>query len=84
MSKHEHTPLNEAMRQAFTAGRFTVDAKGRLLRGPDEDAETGTDASAASRLPLGKSDAGASGDLPTDPVAAINAVIRRAMRGGGS
>jgi hypothetical protein len=82
MSKpNESDSINQAMRHAFTAGRFTLDAKGRVIRGPDEDAETGQDAPAPT--PLGKSDAGARGHVPTDPGDAINAAIRRAMVGRG-
>jgi hypothetical protein len=80
----EHDRVNQGLRRAFTAGRFTVDGQGRLLRGPDEDAETGpAEGTDAARKPLGKSDAGARGQVPTDPGAAINAAIRRTLVGRG-
>ncbi len=69
----ESTPLNEAMRRAFRAGRFSVDGQGRLLRGPDDDAETASETEAAE---------GAS-RLPADPTDAMNALIRRRLTGQG-
>ena len=72
MSKpNEHTPLNEAMRRAFTSARFTVAGDGRLLRGPvEEPAEAGPDVPAALRPTIG----------PTD---AVNRAIRRRVTGQG-
>jgi hypothetical protein len=79
---NENDPINQGLRRAFTSARFTLDAKGRVLRGPDAETapETGTD---AASQPLGKSDAGARGHVPTDPGDAINAAIRRTMVGRG-
>ncbi len=82
MSKHENDPINQGLRRAFTSARFTVDGRGQLLRGPDGDEEAGTaEGTDAAPPPLGKSDAGARGDVPADPVAAINQAIHRAMAG---
>jgi hypothetical protein len=69
---NDHTPLNEAMRQAFTSARFTLDGRGRVLRGPDEETapETGPDVPAAPRL-------------PADPGDAVNRAIRRRLTGQG-
>jgi|GEM_PF-2634170 len=78
MSDH-HDSINEVMRHAFGSHRFNLDGRGRLLRGPDAETTpaTGPDVPA----PLGKSDAGARGHVPTDPGAAINQAIRRALAG---
>ncbi len=82
MSKpNENDPINQGLRRAFTSARFTLDAKGRVIRGPNEEpaSDAGPDVPAA----LGKSDAGARGDVPTDPAAAVNAAIRKALAGRG-
>jgi hypothetical protein len=79
---NDHEPINEAMRQAFHGPRFaTVDGVRRAPVGvPAEGPAEGTD---AAPKPLGKADAGASGPVPTDPGAAINGAIRRALAGRG-
>jgi hypothetical protein len=70
MSKHENDSLNAGLRRAFASGRFTVDGRGRLLRGPDEETVTGPDVPDAPRL-------------PADPTEAMNALIRRRLTGQG-
>ncbi len=79
----ENDPINQGLRRAFTSARFTVDGQGRVLRGPDAETtpETGPAETDAAPMPLGKSDAGARGPVPTDPVAAINQAIHRARAG---
>ncbi len=32
---NENDPINQGLRRAFTSARFTLDAKGRVIRGPN-------------------------------------------------
>ena len=80
-------PINQGLRRAFTSGRFTVDGQGRLLRGPDDDAETAPETGPTEDAPPmrpGKADGGAQGHLPEDPSASINRTIRAARGQRGS
>jgi hypothetical protein len=73
----EHTRINSAMRDAYRARRLTVHDDGRILRGPS-DVEIEESTEDATSTGLGRADGGASGAVPVDPVASINAAIRSA------
>ncbi len=77
---NEHAKIHDAMRDAFRSNRFTVDNRGRVLRGPDEETapETGPTEGAPPKRP-GKADGGAHGHIPVDPNASINRAIRAAL-----
>jgi len=84
MSKpNENAKIHDAMRDAFRSNRFTLDSRGRLLRGPvDVEAETAPTEDAPPKRP-GKADGGAQGHVPVDPSASINRAIRQLATGQG-
>ncbi len=82
---NEHTTINDEMRRAFRANRFTTDNTGRIVRGPvDEEEEMEIAAEVPSKSP-GRADGGAQGHVPVDPNAVINNAIRESAgrRGQG-
>jgi hypothetical protein len=74
----EHERINAVMRAAFRSRRFTTDGAGRLLQGPAAETAPETESTeAAEPERLGSADGGAQGHVAEDPVAAVNAAIRK-------
>ncbi len=78
----EHVKVNQRMRDAFRAHRFSADDTGRILRGPTgPDTEDQPVEDAPVAMSPGRADGGATGSVPQDPLDGINRAIRRVAGG---
>lgn len=80
---NEHVKVNAELRRVHQSRRFTTNAAGQIVRGPDEEEPEELTEDAPSKSP-GRADAGARGAVPVDPNASINDAIRTSARRRGT